>query len=102
MSRTRKDTKQHRRYDNWHVSFKPGTKKWWRRMSNKKIRQTPITRTVIDMEYSEKEITLRIPKNIIQGAIPQDATVNVTITVAKPRYIEVENYPRGLDIWSLD
>ena len=102
MSRTRKDTKKYKQYDNWHVSFKPGTKKWWRRMSNKKIRQTPITRTVVDMEYSEEEITLRIPRNIVKGGIPQDATVNVTITVAKPKYIEVENHPRGLDIWTLD
>ena len=71
-------------------------------MSNKKIRRTPITSPYIDMEYSEEEITLRIPRNIIQGAIPQNATVNITITVAKPKYIEVENYPTGLDIWSLD
>ena len=102
MSRTRKDTKQHRRYDNWHCSYKPGVKKWWRRMSNKKMRQTPITKTVVDMVYTDEEVIIKIPRNIVPGSLPQQHEVKVVIPIATPTYIEVENYPTGLDIWSLD
>ena len=97
MSRTHKDYKNNKKWDNRMSEHKSGVHKEFKKRSARKMRRTRITSTVVDMEYSDEEITLRIPRNVIKGAFPQDKEIKVTITVAKPRYVEVENMPRGLD-----
>lgn len=102
MSRTIKDYKSNKKFDNRLCEYKSGFKKFFKRHSNKKIRQTPITSPHIDMIYSECEVTLKIPKDIVKGSTPVDKDIKVNIVVSHPEYVEVENYPIGLDPWMLD
>lgn len=106
MSKTYKDYKANKLYDNRVTEHKSGVKKWWKRLSNKKARRTPLTSTVVDMQYEEKTITIKLPKKVMKAITSSgsstDKEIEVTITVKTPKYIEVENHPTGLDPWSLD
>ena len=102
MSRTYKDYKANKKYDLRLTEHKSGVKKLFKRASNKKVRRTPITSFILDMEYSEQVVKVKIPQNIIKGSMPVDKEVEITITVKTPSYVEVENTPIGLDIWTLD
>lgn len=42
MSRTTKDYKRNKKYDKRTHEFRSGVKKWWRRLSNKLSRKTPV------------------------------------------------------------
>ena len=102
MSRTYKDTKKGKKFDLRLTEHKSGVKKAFKRASNKKIRKTPITSIVCNMEYEDYTFTIPIPKNIVKGSTSTIKTVEITITVKRPLYEEVENVPIGLDIWSFE
>lgn len=102
MGKTYKDQKRNKRFDNRMSEHKSGVKKQFKRSSNKKARKTPLTTRCLDMQYSEQKVNIKIPQNIVKGSIPVIKEIEITITVATPRYVEIENIPRGLDIWSFE
>ena len=84
------------------MHHKAGVMKQFKRASNKKSRRTPITSQAIDMQYSEQTVKIKLPKNIVRGSLPTEREIEITITVKTPSFIDVENSPRGLDIWEID
>lgn len=78
MSRTKKDYKRNKKWDNRTHEFKAGVKKWWRRLSNKLGRKTPVVKNIPDYHYDEEG-------NLIEKNVA-----------------EVENTPRRGDKWELD
>lgn len=78
MSRTKKDYKKNKKWNNRTHEFKAGVKKWWRRLSNKLGRKTPVEGYVDDYHYDEDG-------NLIDK--------NIT---------SIENTPRRGDKWDLD
>ena len=100
MSRTYKD--RNKQFDLRHTEHKSGVKKAFKRQSNKKARRTPLTSPCLDMEYSERKVTIKIPQNIVQGSLPTLKEVEIILTFKTPHYTEVENTPKRLDIWEID
>ena len=103
MSRTYKDTKRHKeKRTKLCVHHKSGVHKQFKRASAKKARRTPLTELVKGFEYSEVELHLRIPKNLIQGSLTVNTRITVDVIVKTPTLDEVELIPRGLDSWNFD
>jgi len=97
MSRTRKDYKKNKLWDNRVTEHKSGVKKEWKRRSSKKIRRTPLTSTVLDM------VEIPIELKIIASTGNETLSENTMEIVLKiPTYVEVENHPHGSDPWELD
>lgn len=102
MSRTNKDMKSHKKWDKRVTEHKAGVMKQFKRASNKKMRRTPIRNTILDMNYTTKFVSIKVPKNIVPGYTPLEHFVEVLITVCEPKFIEVENFPTKLDKWIID
>lgn len=78
MSRTNKDYKRNKKWNNRTHEFRSGVKKWWRRLSNKLGRKTPVVGNVDDYHYDEEG-------NLIEKNVA-----------------EIEETPRRGDKWELD
>jgi hypothetical protein len=93
MSRTYKDQKKNKKWDKRNNEYDAGFMKAFKRASNKKMRKTPITSPCLDVRYSEQTVAFKVLKNI-----------EVVVTIKRPEYsyMDIENKPVGLDIWSVD
>lgn len=93
MSRTHKDQKKNKKWDNRNCEFNAGVMKAFKRASHKKMRRTPLTSPCLDVRYSEQTVSFKVLKDI-----------EVTVTVVAPiySYMDIENVPQGLDIWAVD
>jgi hypothetical protein len=92
MSRTYKDYKSNKKWDKRNTEFNSGIKKFFKRASNKKIRKTPITSPCEDTQYEEQTIGFSI--------LGIEFVLNIKIP--HKHYVEIENKPVGLDIWTID
>ena len=102
MSRTKKDRREHQIYDVHKVHHKSGVRKQFKRASAKKARRTPIMSAVKTVDVVEKNVKVRIPKNIIRGMNPLVKEIELTIKFEIPTVTYIENYPEGLDPWEFD
>lgn len=93
MSRTYKDNKKNKKWDKRTCEHDAGFMKAFKRASHKKERRTPLTSPCLDVRYSEQTVSFKVLKDI-----------EITVTIVAPVYswVDIENHPTGLDIWSVD